>query len=72
MAGTKNPCYILSEQYPIGEDKVVEGILTDSNTKLQMFNYDNISFAVMTNVTAQEIERMKVISLEEIEESEYQ
>ena len=37
-----------------------------------MFNYDNISFAVMTNVTAQEIERMKVISLEEIEESEYQ
>ena len=62
MAATRNPCYVVSEN-TIGEDKVVEGILTEKNTKIQMFGYENISFAVMSNTTGEEIEKMKVISL---------
>ena len=49
---------------------MVEGILTENNTKLQMFGFENISFAVMANTTGEEIEKMKVISLEEVEISD--
>ena len=49
MAVSNSPCYIpLSEE--MGEENVVEGFLTQGSTRLEMFTYLDIQFAVLMNV----------------------
>ena len=63
MAVSSSPCYVpLGEQ--IGEENIVEGLLTEGGTKLELFQYKEIQFAVLMNISPTLVPTLKIISFE--------
>lgn len=60
ISTTKEPC-LICVPFALSEENIIEGILTESNSKIQMLRYGSIHFIVLMNVCREKVEKMKVV-----------